>query len=225
MENQYYIDEYASTRGLKETTREKTGRILNHYSIYQQMSLHDLLEEADMEEEAGIRWKRRVLKQRLINYMNYLKDHMLLSSAKTYFNAIITFYHHHEIEIGTLPKFNPKNARLPEPITSEDMLTKEIIREALKVATPVMRCIILTEASSGMTRSDVLSLTVGDFLEATHQYHHSNNIQVAVDIMLFHLSIILLMVFLLMHKVFYIYPIHHLTHLTSHIICLLHICA
>ena len=184
MENQYYIDEYASTRGLKETTREKTGRILNHYSTYQKMSLHDLLQEADMEEEAGIRWKRRVLKQRLINYMNYLKEQMLLSSAKTYFNAIITFYRHHEIEIGTLPKFNPKNARLPEPITSKDMLTKEIIREALKVATPVMRCIILTEASSGMTRSDVLSLTVGDFLEATHQYHMSNNIQVAVDIML-----------------------------------------
>ena len=130
MENQDYIDEYASTRGLKETTREKTGRILNHYSTYQKMSLHDLLQEADMEEEADIRWKRRVLKQRLINYMNYLKDHMLLSSSKTYFNAIITFYRHHEIEIGTLPKFNPKNARLPEPITSKDMLTKEIIREA-----------------------------------------------------------------------------------------------
>lgn len=184
MENEEYIKEYVETRGLSPIMYEKLLRVYGHYCKYQNMTLHELLQEADMEEEAGIRWKRRVLKQRLINYMNYCKKTMMLSSAKTYTNTIITFYRHHEIEIGALPRFNPKNAKLSPPITSKDMLTKEVIREALKVANPVMRCIILTEASSGMTRSDVLSLTVGDFLEATHQYHHSSNVQVAVDLML-----------------------------------------
>ena len=64
------------------------------------------------------------------------------------------------------------------------MLTKPIIREALKIANPVMSCIILTEASSGMTRSDVLSLTIGQFRQATLPYHHQDNIQDAVKVML-----------------------------------------
>ena len=184
MNNKDYAKEYIEIRGLKPSGTYKIALILKHYSTYQKLTLDQLLEEADTEEELGIRWKRRTLKQRLINYRNHLKHEMLLSSAKSYFNTIKSWYTHHEIEIGTLPRWNSKNANVPEPITSKNMLTKDIIREALKIATPVMRCIILTEASSGMTRSDVLSLTVEDFLEATHPYHHTNNVQVAVKLML-----------------------------------------
>ena len=184
MENEYYAEEYILSRGLKQTSYNKIKIILNHYSTHQQKTLQELLEEADTEEEQGIRWKRRTLKKRLITYMNHLKTEMLLSSAKTYFNTIKAFYNHHEIEIGTLPKWNLKNAKLSEPILAKDMLTKEIIREALKVSNPLMTAIILTEASSGMTRSDVLGLSVGQFIEATQSYHHEDNIQEAIRHML-----------------------------------------
>ena len=184
MENKDYAREYIDSRGLKEENYQKLVYILEDYSQFQEMSIHDLLQEADTEEENRIRWKHRTLKTRLINYMNYVKKRMLLSSAKTYFNGVTALYNHHEIEIGKLPKWNTKNANLSEPITSKDMLTKPIIREALKVANPVMRCIILTEASSGMTRSDVLGLTVKDFIDATKSYHNTDNIQEAVSIML-----------------------------------------
>ena len=184
MNNKTYAKTYATQRGLKDTTRERVNTVIDHYSEYQGMTMHELIIEADTEEEAGVRWKRRTLKQRLINYMNYCKQTMLLSSAQTYFTTVKAVYLHFEIEIGQLPKWNSKNANVPNPITSKDMLTKEIIREALKIANPVMRCIILTEASSGMTRSDVLDITIGQFLEATHQYHYSDNVQVAVKLML-----------------------------------------
>ena len=184
MENKDYAMEYVVTRGLKDTTLTKIELILNHYSTFQGMSIQDLLEEADTEEEAGIRWKRRTLKTRLTSYMNYCKSQMLLSSAKSYFNNVCALYRHHEIEIGMLPKWNTRNANLPEPVTSKDMLTKPLLREALKVANPVMSAIILTEASSGMTRSDIISLTVGQFIDATYMYHHENDIRKAVGKML-----------------------------------------
>lgn len=184
MDNKDYARQYVLDRGLKNKTYTKILTILDHYSNFQGMSIDELIQEADQEEEQGIRWKRRKLKHRLINYMNYCKQEMLLSSAKSYFTNIKGFYLHHEIEIGALPKWNNRNANLPEPITSKDLLTKEIIREALKITTPVMRCIILTEASSGMTRSDVLGLKVSHFIDATYPFHHSNNIREAVDIML-----------------------------------------
>lgn len=184
MNNEDYAMEYTTTRGLKNSYYKKILRIYNHYSNYQKMTLHELLTEADTEEEAGVRWKRRTLKKRLVNYTNYCKQNMLLSSATTYINTIKSWYTHNEIEIGPLPRINKKNANLSEPVTSKDMLTKDIIREALKVANPVMRCIILTEASSGMTKSDVMSLTVGQFLEATQPYHDRDTIQEAVEVML-----------------------------------------
>ena len=181
MENKDYAMEYVVTRGLKENTLIKLELVLDHYSTFQNMKIEDLLEEADHEEEKGIRWKRRTLKRRLISYMNYCKSQMLLSSAKTYVNQVCGLYRHHEIEIGKLPRWNTSNARMPEPITSKDMLTKPLIREALKVANPLMSAIILTEASSGMTRSDVLSLTVGHFIDATYMYHHENDIEKAIS--------------------------------------------
>ena len=184
MKNEDYAEEYVQTRGLSKSTLRKITLVLNHYSDFQKMSIHELLIEADDEEEAGIRWKRRTLKTRLINYMNHLKNEMLLSSAKTYLNGVTGFYIHHEIEIGNLPKWNSKNAKVSEPIMAKDMLTKPIIREALKVANHTMRPIIVLEASTGMTRSDVLGLTVADFLEATKEYHNMSNVQGAVNKML-----------------------------------------
>lgn len=184
MNNKDYAMEYVVSRGLKETTLPKVEYVLDHYSQFQDLTIEELLHEADMEEDQGIRWKRRKLKTRLISYMNYCKSQMLLSSAKTYFNQICALYRHHEIEIGTLPRWNTKNANMPEPITSSDMLTKPLIREALKVANPLMSAIILTEASSGMTRSDVLGLTIGQFIDSTYMYHHENDIEIALTKML-----------------------------------------
>ena len=184
MENEQYITEYIESRGLSQATHQKLYTQLNHYSNYQQATLHELLTEADNEEEQGIRWKHRRLKKRLTDYMNHCKKHMILSSAKAYTSTAKAFYNHHEIEIGPLPKWNTRNANIPEPITPQDMLTKPIIREALKVANHTLRPIILLEASSGMTRSDVLGLSVGQFLEATYPYHNQDNIQDAVKTML-----------------------------------------
>ena len=184
MKNHDYAMEYIVTRGLKEKTLMKLELVLDHYCTFQGLPFEDLLTEADTEEEQGIRWKRRKLKTRITSYMNYCKSQMMLSSAKSYVNYILALYRHHEIEIGRLPKWNAKNAKLSEPITSKDMLTKPLIREALKVANPLMTGIILTEASSGMTRSDVLGLKVSDFIDATYMYHHENNIQKAVSHML-----------------------------------------
>ena len=63
MDNKTYAREYTQTRGLKETTYTKLALMLDHYSAFQQMSIHELLLEADDEEEQGIRWKRRTLKK------------------------------------------------------------------------------------------------------------------------------------------------------------------
>ena len=106
MNNEEYIQEYTTTRGLSKNTYNLIKLVMNHYSQFQKLTLHELIIEADDEEEQGIRWKRRTLKRRLINYINYLHQSMTLNSAKTYLKIVKSFYHHHEIEIHSLPKLN-----------------------------------------------------------------------------------------------------------------------
>ena len=169
--NEEYIKEYIETRGLSKGTHQLLQYVMNHYSDFQQLSIHELLNEADIEEEQGIRWKRRTLKTRLIKYMNYLRETMTINSAKTYLKLVKSFYNHHEIEIYKLPSFNKKNAIVHQPVTYNDLPDKEIIRKAVEISKPVMKALILFLSSSGVSKVDALNLTIGDFIEATSDYH------------------------------------------------------
>ena len=181
--NKQYIQEYVQTRGLGEKRHKALKVMLNHYSKYQQLPLHDLLIEADQEEEQGIRWKHRKLKTRLINYMNYCKTEMKYSSAKEYTNTIKSFYNHHEIELGTLPQKKQKNANISPPITSDDLPTNEIILKAVNISNPLMTALLVFISSSGMSKIDTLSLTVKDFIEATYPIHQTYDIDEALNTM------------------------------------------
>ena len=180
MNNEEYIKEYIHTRGLSKNTYLSVKRIMNHYSTFQKMSIHELILEADTEEEQGIRWKRRKLKHRLTEYMNYLRQNMSLNSVKTHMKIVKAFYTHHEIEIHKLPTLNEKNANVTDPITFKDLPTKKIIRNACEIATPLMRSLLLFLSSTGMSKVDTLNLTLQDFIQATYPYHHTYDIAYAV---------------------------------------------
>jgi len=181
MKNEDYITEYIETRGLSQNTKNKLKSVLNHYSKFQQTTLHQLLIEADTEEEKRIRWKHRKLKNRLTQYMIYLKKTMTINSAKDYFRYVKSFYRHHYIEIGMLPAFNHKNAIVLKPITVKDLPDKEIIKSAVEIASPLMKALILFLATSGMSKVEALELSIQDFINATSKYHNETNILLVLE--------------------------------------------
>ena len=86
-----------------------------------------------------------------------------------------------EIEIHDLPSLNKKNIKVPEPINYVDLPTKEIIKKALKIADNRMKAIILFMSSSGCAKRETLNLTIQDFIDATKEYHNSNNINEVIE--------------------------------------------
>lgn len=175
------LDEFISTRGLSNGSYLNFKNALRHYCRFQGKSLQELLDEADEEEEEKIRWKKRTLKKRLTNYMNYCKSTLTLNSAKSYVKLVKIFYHHHDIEIHKLPPLNEKNAKVRSPITAKDLPTKEILREAVEIAEPLMQALILFMVSSGMSKVDTRNLTIQDFIDATSRYHHSTDMETAIE--------------------------------------------
>lgn len=183
MNNNTIIEEFVKARRLKKGTAEQYQIALNFYSKFQEKPLSELISEADFEEEQGIRWKNRKLKQRLLTYRNYLYETYVKSTAELKFALIKTFYKHYEIEIHDLPAVNKKNIKLSEPLKFKDLPDKELIKKALKISNPLMRAIILFMSSSGCARAETLSLTLQDYLDATREYHNSNDISEAVRLM------------------------------------------
>ena len=170
-------------RNLTYKTKQGYKNALDCYTSYNGMLFIELLKEAENDEEKGIRWKNRRLKKRLMDFRIYLQENYLVSTAKVYFQRILTLYRHFEIEIHNLPRINPKSVKMSKPITFEDLPTKEIIKEAYYISNQIMKAIILFISSSGCARIETLNLTVEDFKNATYEYHKSNDINIALNIL------------------------------------------
>nr|WP_295604850.1 site-specific integrase [uncultured Methanobrevibacter sp.] len=174
------LNDFVKIRNLSSRTYHGYKDSLKKYTSFLNDSFINLLKEADQEEENGIRWKNRKLKQRLIHFRAFLYENFMITTAKVHFQRILTLYRHFEIEIHELPKISLKSCKQSKPITFEDLPTKEILRGAVEIANPVMRALILFMSTSGCARRETLNLTIQDFIDATYEYHGEKDIKRAL---------------------------------------------
>ena len=169
---------FCRERNLSPGSINVYNHALTKYENFNGLTLNELLDEADNEEEQKIRWKRRTLKSRLIDFRNYLIDcGYAKETINTMMKRVTTFYRHYEIEIHHLPKVNIKNC------TEIKLPTKDDLQKAVNISKPLMKSIILFLATSGMSKVDMLKLTISDFIEATKEYHNETDIYKVLDIL------------------------------------------
>ena len=165
MNNTEFIEQIIQTRQLTHSSRKAYRSALTKYSQLNELPLQELLEEAEKEEEDGVRWKHRKLKERLNKYQNYLIKEYNYNTAKLYMSKVKVFYKDNDIEIHQLPPLNRKQAKISEPIRYDDLPTKETLREAYNISTPLFRAYILFAISTGCAKAEILSLTKKDYYE------------------------------------------------------------
>lgn len=153
----------------KRTVRNYTNA-LRKYCEYYDLSLQELLDEAEEDEKNNVRWKYSRLRTKLIEYRHHLLEEYAWNTVRKEITIIQFFYKFYNIEIGKLPRINQKSVKKAEPIYFKDLPDKKIIREAFKIASPLMKAIILFSCSSGCARAETLSLTVGDYIDALSEY-------------------------------------------------------
>lgn len=199
MNDEEILNDFVKSRNLKPISRKAYKSSIKLYTEYHNMSLEELLQEAEIEEDSGIRWKRRKLKRRLIDFRTFLAEKYLKNYVKNTFSRIITIYKHYEIEIHDLPPLSQKNFKQSNPISYKDLPDKDILGIALEISKPVMRAVILFMSSSGCARKETLSLTIQDFIDATIDYHtpptqrkqnHTKNIYEVLEILKNHNDIV-----------------------------------
>ena len=175
MNDKDILRDIVNSRNLSKRSETSYKTALNSYVKFTKTSMAELIEEAETEEENGLRWKYRKIKKRLIDYRAFLYSNYSPETARTYFGSICSVYRHFEIEIHNLPKFSERKID-NEPINFSDLPDKEVIHQALKISTPILRAIILFISSSGCARAETMSLTVQDLLDSVSDYYCTENI-------------------------------------------------
>lgn len=172
--NEDILEEMHNAKNHAANTRKKFRVTMQSYCKYQNLSLYELLEEADTEEDAGIRWKKRSLKRRLLNYRKHLLDEKYSKGTiRTHMANILTFYRFFDIELQRLPAVSYTDE---SPVLYKQLPTKEILRKAVDIAKPRMKAIIVFMSSSGCARTETLSLTINEYVNATREYHNGGDI-------------------------------------------------
>ena len=178
--NNHIIDEIAQTKNLAENTIKNHANTLNQYSVFHQMSMQELLDEADEEEEKQIRMKRRKIKNRILSFRQHLlKEGKTPLTINTLISIIQATYRFYEIETPRIP-----HIRNTTHETIDDIPSREHIRKALESTNNIgLQALILFMSSSGTSRNEALSITIQDFIDATREYHNEISIENVMDVL------------------------------------------
>lgn len=148
---------------------------IKRYIEFNEMTLEELLSEAEREEDEKLPWRKRALKSRLTDFRQYLIDYGYSSTKML--DRVMTFYRHFFIEIHNIPKTNYKK------ISEVKIPTKEDLQKAIEISDPLMVALIEFLVETGLSKVDALKLTIKDFIESTKQYHNCEDIYELLDIL------------------------------------------
>lgn len=176
------LDTLAIERNIKKSTKKQYFAGMKLYTKFNNMSMVELLEEAEDEENRGVRWGKRKLRTRLLQFRTYLAANGFKKNyVKNTFSKILTIYRHFGYEIHSLPRLSDRNIIQSPTITVKDLPDKKIIHDALAISNVQMRALVLFMCSSGCARQETLNITIKDFIDATSEYHSSQNIYEVID--------------------------------------------
>ena len=181
--DQELLDDFQKRRNLKPSSMRQYKTALNRYKEHTNMNLINLLNEAEIEEDNRLPSRRRQILTKLLSFRSYLNENYKKNTVKSVMTKVITLYRTYGFEIPPLPRQSEKNLNDSEPLTFKDLPDKEIIKASLNITTPLMKAIILFMSSSGCARTETLNLTIQDFIDATSDYHNTNNIYELINVL------------------------------------------
>lgn len=170
--NKFYViqdedifQEFCENRGLSEGSIRFYRTALQRYSDYTKKGLEDLIQEAEEEEDNRIRMRNRKIRSYLNGFRKHLDDEELsLNYINQVVSAVRSFYGDFEIE---LPKiFRRKSRKDKKQEEFDDIPTMEDVKRSLDYSSLTYRALTLLMVSSGMSRSEICSLTFKDFYNA-----------------------------------------------------------
>lgn len=162
------LQRFFRKRNHKPKTRLLITDRFYYYYLATGLTPTSMIDEADMEEEQGIRLRRRKIIEHLDTFEDYLQDRYSENTIRSSISTIRTFYRHHHIEI---PHTNRKPRNHENPLTVDDLPGLGDIRRAVNEARNTRdEAIIILMASSGMGKAEIIHLNWQHLINAISKY-------------------------------------------------------
>jgi len=155
------LEEYLD-RNLRPSTKRNYRIHLETYQKVTGLTLTELIEEAESDEDLGVRPRNRKIKKHLKKFLKYLEsgDYTTLS-VQINLSSIRSFYRYFDIQ---LPNQRSKYKKDKIIITTNDLPGRVEISKAIKFSNVKYQAVILTMCSSAMGASEIVSLKVKDLI-------------------------------------------------------------
>lgn len=159
-------------KNLSIASQKKYANALKNYTNFNKLTLGQLLDEADNDEDNNIRLARRKIRSRLINFRTHLINDLgyKASTIKTNMICAKAFYRFHGIEIPEIP--NAVLTKSPnDSIDFDDLPTINDIKTAIEsTKLNKHKALFLFAACNGAARMELTNFTFGQFLEGVAPY-------------------------------------------------------
>ena len=168
-------------RNSAKNTRDGYNASVKHFEKITNKNIDDCIDIAKSENK--LEWTETQLYYWLIEFRNYCYDNFKESAARTHITRIKSLFHHYNTYIGDLPYFSTKQVMKSDEIDYEDLPNREILKRCIEVKNPLLKALTLFMSSTGIARTDTHNMTIQNYLDATYEYHHKDNIYDAIEIM------------------------------------------
>jgi len=162
--NDEHMIKFINSRNLRPNSVRVYKIAIKNYCNYTGLTPSQLINEADEEQDKGIKKKNRKIKNYLQGFINHLNNKgRAANTINSSFTNIKSFYHEFDID---LPKVKCKIKDTEELLTIKDIPEKEHIKKALKYANLCYTAIIKLMMSSGMGSGEIRNLSLKDYIDA-----------------------------------------------------------
>lgn len=159
-----HVIKFINSRNLRPNSVSVYKLSIKNYCNYTGLTPTQLINEADDEQDQGIKKKNRKIKTYLQGFIKHLNNQgRAANTIHSSFINIKSFYYEFDID---LPKVKCKVKEKEELLTIKDIPEKKHIKSALKYANIGYTAIIKLMMSSGMGSSEIRSLTLKDYIDA-----------------------------------------------------------
>lgn len=188
--NQFYTKDIEQSKSFNTFNKLKTREqstlrrykiTLTSYCNFHQMKIDDLIEEADQEEEQGIRENKRKIKDRIIEFRSYMRNNNYgASTIKSRITNLKTFYRANGI---TIPYIEQDTNQYERKLRYDEIPKKQHIKTAIETTTNIRnRAMFLFMSTSGSGSNETRHMTIKQYMEGTKELHgETKDIQKALE--------------------------------------------
>jgi integrase len=158
------IDIWTLKKDLEDSTLKTYLTCLRKYCKIIGLSPNELIEEADLEEEDGIKLRDRKINLNLFKFKKQLqKNGISEGTMSLHLFAIKSFYDALDIQI---PKFKTPKGDISLEKNYGKLISKKELNILVNVAPPREKALIYLMALSGMAQAEARKLTIKKFLDS-----------------------------------------------------------